>query len=77
MTCKLHATAEFSTNGISLIIRNLNLNKAHDHDMISIQMWKICDESICSLQEIICPFKKRANYWLNGKNHCVSSLQKM
>ena len=52
-TCKLHSTAEFSTNDILKIIRNLNPNKAHGHDIISIQMLKICDESICKPLRII------------------------
>ena len=30
-------------NDILKIIRNLNVNKAHDHDDISITMLKICD----------------------------------
>ena len=29
------------------IVRNLDPNKAHGHDMISIRMVKICDDSIC------------------------------
>ena len=32
---------------------NLNPNKAHGHDIISIQMLKICDESICKPLRII------------------------
>ena len=45
--CQSLSTVEFSTNDILKIIRNLNPNKAHGHDMISIQMLKICGESIC------------------------------
>ena len=41
--CKLLSTVEFSTNDILKIIRNLNVNKAPGHDMISIRMLKICD----------------------------------
>ena len=33
--------------------RNLDLNKAHGHDMISIRMVKICDDSICKLLKLI------------------------
>ena len=40
------STVEFSPYDILKIIRNLNSNKAHGHDMMSIQMLKICDESI-------------------------------
>ena len=52
-TCKLLSTGEFSTNDILKIIRNLNPNKPHGHDMISIRMLKICDESICKPLRII------------------------
>ena len=45
-TCKLLSPVEFSTNDILKIIRNLNPNKDHSHDMISIRMLKICDGSI-------------------------------
>ena len=46
-TCKSLSSVEFSTSDILKIIRNLNSNKAHGHNMISVQMLKICDESIC------------------------------
>ena len=36
----------FSNNDILKIIRNLEPNKAHGHNMISIRMVKICDDSI-------------------------------
>ena len=52
-TCQSLSTVEFSTNDILKIIRNLNPNKAHGHDMISIRMLKICDESICKPLGII------------------------
>ena len=39
-TCKSLSSVEFSTYNILKIIRNLNPNKAHGHDMISIQMLK-------------------------------------
>ena len=40
-------TIDFSNNDILKIIRNLDPNKAHGHDMISIRMVKICDDFIC------------------------------
>ena len=40
-------TIDFSNNDILKIIRNLDPNKAHGHDMISIRMVKICDDSVC------------------------------
>ena len=52
-TCKLLSTVELSTNHILKILRNLNPSKAHGHDMISIRMLKICDESICKPLSII------------------------
>ena len=52
-TCKSHLSVEFLTYDILKIIRNLNPNKAHSHNMISIQMLKICDESICKPLGII------------------------
>ena len=45
-TCQSLSTVEFSTYNILKIIRNLKPNKTHGHDMISIRMLKICDESI-------------------------------
>ena len=35
------------------IIRNLDPNKAHGHDMISIRMVKLCDASLCKPLELI------------------------
>ena len=52
-TCKSLSSPEFSTYDILKIIRHLNPNKAHCHDMISIRMLKICDESICKPLGII------------------------
>ena len=41
------STIGFSTDNILKINRSLDPNKAHEHDMISIRMIKICDSSIC------------------------------
>ena len=49
LTRKTHeslSTIDFSTDDILKIIRNLDPNKVHGHDMISIRMIKICDTSI-------------------------------
>ena len=51
--CKSLSTVEFFTNYILKIIRNLNPNIANDHDMISIRMLQICEESLCKPQRII------------------------
>ena len=55
LTRKTHeslSTIDFSTDDILKIIRNLDPNKAHRHD-ISIQMIKICDTSICRPLKLI------------------------
>ena len=39
-------TLNFSNNNIEKIIQNLDPNKAHGHDKISIHMIKICGKSI-------------------------------
>ena len=39
-------TLDFNEGGILKIIRALNVNKAHDHDDISIRMIRICDKSL-------------------------------
>ena len=36
----------FEINDIEKIIKNLDPNKSHGHDMLSIPMLKLCDESI-------------------------------
>ena len=40
-------TLNFSYNDIEKIIQNLDSNKAHGHNKISIHMIKICGKSIC------------------------------
>ena len=41
------STVTFCENEIKKAIRNLDPNKAHDHDMRSIRMLKICDDCLC------------------------------
>ena len=43
----------FETSDLLQIIRNLDVNKAHGHDNISVRMLKICDTSICKPLELI------------------------
>ena len=53
---KLHeslTTIDFSNNNILKIIRSLDPNKARGHDMISITMVKICDDSISKPLKLI------------------------
>ena len=57
-TCSKHTnnildTIIFSKEDIYKIIKNLDPNKAHGHNMISIRMIKLCSISICKLLEII------------------------
>ena len=46
-------TIDFSNNDILKIIRNLDPNKAHGHDVISIRMVKICDDFVCKPLKLI------------------------
>ena len=52
-THESQSTINFSTDDILKIIRNLDPNKAHRHDMISIRMIKICHASIYSPIKLI------------------------
>ena len=47
------STIPFAKDDIAKIIKNLDANKAHGHDMISIPMLKMCGESILKLLELI------------------------
>ena len=42
-----------NSNDIAKIMRDLDLNKAHAHDVISISMLKICGEFVSKALEII------------------------
>ena len=44
---------KFVNNDILKIMQNLNPNKAHGHDKISIRMLKLCDNSLCRPLELI------------------------
>ena len=52
-TDKFISSVSFSSNHIARIIRDLDPNKVHGHDMISISMLKICCASISKPLEII------------------------
>ena len=56
ITDKRLSTVTFSAKAIGKIIQNLDSNKAHEHDNISIRMLKVYGDSICVLLEMI--FKK-------------------
>ena len=47
------STIDFTTDNILKIIKNLDPNKAHGHDMISILMIKTCKSSICKAEKLI------------------------
>ena len=47
------STITSSCDNIATLIKNLDPNKAHDHDMISICMLKLCGKSICKLLDLI------------------------
>ena len=47
------STIPFTKDDIAKIIKNLDPNKAHGHDMISIRMLKICSESILKPLQLI------------------------
>ena len=53
LTNKSPDTVNFSTDDTSKIINNLDINKAHGHDMLSIRMIKLCGNSICKTLSII------------------------
>ena len=40
------SSINFEINEIDKIIKNLNPNKSHGHDMVSIRMLRLCAESI-------------------------------
>ena len=52
-TNNLLSTISFTKDGIAKIIKNLNPNKAHGFDMISIRKLKICGNSILKPLELI------------------------
>ena len=47
LTNKCLNSIHFSSSNIAKIITHLDPNKAHDHDMLSIRMIKLCGNSIC------------------------------
>ena len=53
LTNKSLDTVNFTTDDISKIISNLDPNKAHGHDMVSIRMIKLCGNSLCKPLAII------------------------
>ena len=65
---KFISSISFSSDHIARIIRGLDTNKAHGHDMICIRMLKICGESISKLLDIIPNLaSKKVSFLMNGK----------
>ena len=52
-TSNFLSTISFTKDGIAKVIKNLNPNKIHAFDMISIRMLKICGDSILKPLKII------------------------
>ena len=52
-TSKFLSNITFSSDDILKVIQNLDSEKAHGRDKISIRMLKICEPSICKPLEII------------------------
>ena len=55
-TDKFLSNITFTEKDIEKVIHNLDLNKAHGHDMISIRMLKICGKSI--IKPLLIIYKK-------------------
>ena len=73
-TCQSLSTVEFSGYHILKIIRNINPNKAHGHDMISIRMLKIYDEFICETTAMMFRSCLQNGSPQNGKIQCGHCL---
>ena len=52
-TGKSISTVTFTSDDITTLIRNLDRDKAHGHDMLSIRMLKLCCKSICKPLDLI------------------------
>ena len=69
-------TIDFSNKDILKIIRNLDPNKAHGHDMIIIRMVKICDDFICKPLKLIFQSCLESGKLPSGKSECGSNSKK-
>ena len=52
-TDKSISTVTFTSDDIVTLIQNLDPNKGHGHDMLSIRMLQLCGKSICKLLDLI------------------------
>ena len=85
-TDKFISSISFSSNNIARIIRELDPNNAHGHDMRSIRMLKICKESILKPLEIIfksCiekgqfPNEWKKQMWFQSIKKIIASVRKL
>ena len=58
------STVTFTSDDIATLIQNLEPDKAHGHDLLSIRMLKLCGKSICKSLDLIFQFciKHRVSY---------------
>ena len=71
-------TLNFSNNDIEQIIQNLDPNKAHGQDKISIYMIKIYSKSVCKpLQFIFNQYTDTGSFQLERKNVKISQFIKI
>ena len=71
------STSYFAKEDILRRIKNLDPNKAHDYDEISIRMLKICGDSICrSLNIILKTCLRTGKFHLQWKKANISSIHK-
>ena len=79
--CESLTTIDSSNNDILKTIRNLDPNKSHGHDVISIRMVKICDDSICkplklyfqsSLEKVSFLMNEKKQMWFQFKKRVAS-----
>ena len=76
-TEKRLSTVRFSEDAIAKVIQNLDPNKAHGHDQISIRMLKICGKTICkSLECIFCECLNTGLFPLEWKEANLVSVYK-
>ena len=47
------STITFTREDIATLIKNVDPNKAHGHDMLTIRMLKLCGKSICKPLDLI------------------------
>ena len=69
-TDKSISTVTFTSDDIATLIQNLDPNKAHGHDILSIRLLKLCGKSICKLLDLIFQscIKQRVSYRMKKAN---------